>query len=469
MPTYIINSFIGGIADYENEGIKGSFKTGKNLNIHRNVNSLYCQQKLSDDLSAGTMTGVTISIITADDGYTYFFNRDGKIYRRDSNGAYTLVYTDSDGVIKGAWQWYNNVGSTFLTWATDTKLRRKQILSGTTPVNTNWSDVDATINSQSYPKTLSSSDDHTMRDINGALYICNDNKIAMVGYDDTFTSEALQLIPGNRAKTLIEDPIVGAIIGCKRKDAREESYLIDWDTLSLNWNAKHLVSTASVNAVIGGLGLAQVGSNGKVFYLGDLSKPLFSFPGGGQVNPYGVDVDDGLYLFGVYGNGTDKTGIYSYGTKMQNADYTLNLEYQFDCDEIGAVKKVGSTVLFSYKNGSSYGVKKVDLTAKATAVYGSLDLEAPVDTKKEPVWTTVRIVTAPMPSGTSISLRRKTDKSGEFTQANMEGGDIVFSIADATEALFLIGDAGKYIEVEITLTPVGNTSPEVYRVEVDFK
>ena len=43
-----------------------------------------------------------------------------------------------------------------------------------------------------------------MNTAGGALFIANKSWLAMVGYDGSYTNEALDLIPGNDAKTLVE-------------------------------------------------------------------------------------------------------------------------------------------------------------------------------------------------------------------------------------------------------------------------
>jgi len=131
-----------------------------------------------------------------------------------------------------------------------------------------------------------------------------------------------------------------------------------------------------------------------------------------------------LYLE-FFGNGTGKTGVYSYGRKDKNSPFVLNFDYPFDADIIGSVKKVGSDILASYYKASPlfHGVKKVDTANKATAVYESLDLKAPPDLPARPaVWQMVKLLTAPIVSGTSISLKYKINKSGSWTSAYLQDG-----------------------------------------------
>jgi len=464
-----IKSFRGGISDWENTGIAGSFKFASNIDIRKAIDSLSCQQALTDDLAAGTMEGLDLFIVNCSDGNSYHFCKNGKIYKRTSAGVYSLVYTDSEGVITGAAEWFNNVGNKFLYWATATKLHRIRI--DTAPEEPWVASVDATVNGQTYPKTnLTSATWHTMKQINGNLYIANAALVAMVGYDDSYTTSALALIPNNLAKCLMEYNGY-AYIGCSRVDNSQDSSLFVWDTAqALNWNTKAIIPASAINALISAeFPLMQVGASGQML-LADVANyqmPITSFPSGGSVNPDGVEVDGGLALFGVFGNGTGKTGVYSYGRKRKNASAVLNLEYQLNCDEIGSVRKVGSDVLVSYKSGSSYGVKKV-ATTKATGTYQSLDLVAPV-TNQEPVWAVVRLITAPLPASTSIEVWRRIDKNGSFVKANLEGGGAEFSTDDGQEAVFLIGDKGKICEIQIVLNQSSNSTPEVYEAQVFFE
>ena len=465
-----IKSFKGGISDYEDAGIQGSFKFGSNLDIHRNIDSLTPGYALSDDLAVGTMTALTLFIVPSSDGNTYFFNADGKIYKRTSGGTYTLVYTDADGVITGACEFPQNNGKSYLFWSTSIRLRAKEI-----PGNSGWSDVDASIVNKdavtyTYPKTnLTSATWHTMKQINGVLLIANKSEVAMVGYDGSYTTSALQLIPGNLSKCLMENKGY-AYIGGTKVDLAQNAELFVWDTAqSLNWNTKNTVPSSAINALINAeYPLMQVGTSGQILLADptNYTLPIVSFPGGGQVKPDAVEVDSGMALFGSYGNGTGKSGVYSYGRKKKNANSVLNLEYALDCDEIGSIRKVGTTLLIAYKNGSDYGVKKVS-TDRAVGTYESLDLVFPTSSR-ETVLDKIRLITAPLPSGTSIEAYRRMDKTGDFVKCYLEGGSESFNITNGKEVWFLVGDTGKIAEIKLILRSNGVYAPEVYSIEAYF-
>ena len=476
MDSYLIKSFKDALSDYEDKGLPGSFKFGSNLDTRRKVDSLKAGQGLKDELATGTLTSPPRFMVISADGYVYV-TTDNQVYRRDSAGVYSLQYTDiaGDGNINGAGEWVNDDGDTFFYYTTDTRLNRKRLLgTGYTPGDHDdtWSDVNATVNSQTYPKTtLTDADWHTMAVVNGSLLITNSNLIAKVGYDDSFTANAVQLYPGNVSKVLIESGIV-AKIGANRTDDAQRSMLFLWDTGDQNFTGKLQLPFADINNIIETeVGIVQYGTEGKLYFYGDESKlPITAFPGGGQVEPDGSDLYEGLALFGVYGNGAGKTGIYTYGRKFKNANFTLNCEYQFDCDAIYSVKVVGTDILFTYKSGSNYGIKIVDTTAKASiATYQGLDLKAPDVLQSPPVWVLGVLTMAPLPAGCSVELWRRVNKDGSFVQCNTQDGSTSYSTEDGTEATFQIGDKGKFFEPQILLNCAGNLSPEVYKGQFFFK
>jgi len=479
MNSFLIKSFKDGISDYEDKGLPGSFKFGSNLDIRRKIDSLYAQQGLTDDLAVGTMTSPPRFSVNSADGNTYL-TAGVNIYRRTSAGVYSLQYTDvvSDGDINGAEEWVNDEGDTFFYYTTNTRLNRKRLLgTGYTPGDHDdtWDDVNATVNLQTYPKTnLTTGADHIMEMVNGALLGCNVNTLFMVGYDDSYTNNSVQLTPGTVAITLIESGVI-AKIGTNRVDDGDISALYIWDTDDQNFTDKLQLPFSDINAIIETeVGIVQYGTNGNIYFFGDQAGvPITSFPGGGQVAPDGVASHEGLALLGVYGNGTGKTGIYTYGRKKKNANFVLNLEYQFDCDAIYSVFKIGTDIFFTYKTtgADTYGVKKVDTTTKASvATYQSLDLKAPPELQRQPLWSLAVLPMAELPAGCSVEVWRKMDKDDTWLQCNTQDGSLTYSTEGGTEATFQIGDKGRILELQILLNCSGNSSPEVYNgVQVFFE
>jgi hypothetical protein len=332
------------------------------------------------------------------------------------------------------------------------------------PGRGDWNDAEVVNNN------LDSADWHTMRQIGGALKIANGSKLALVGYDNSYTNEAVDLIPGNLAKTVVERN-GRAIVGTYKAGDQNKG----------------------INAAIDAeYPFAQVGDDGDI-YFADMasSMPVKRFPGGGKVNPGGVAnkieqveffeweetalswIDKqsvgNMALFGVYSADSGYGGIFTYGRKSKDKPFILNLDYLLDVDEIGAVTCVGGTILASYRDGSDFGVKAVDPDAKATAIYEGLDLYTKV---KKPAnistWTTVELFMAPLPNGASVSYYYKMDKDGDWVQAETASGGSTFNTVSEKKAVFIVQAAGEIFSHRIILTPSGNNTPEIYRERIYF-
>lgn len=469
MNSFVLKSFKG-LSDFEDRGITGAFKDGINLSVRKKIDSLSCNQALVQE-GTGIVVDTIRWFVPSVDGNTYGFGSAGKIYRRTSGGTYTLVYTDSDGAITGAAEWYCSNGKTYLFWATVTKLHCKEI-----PGNASWTDVDANVvvgvNTYTYPKSnLTSATYHTMVQAVGSLLIANYDLLALVGYDGTYTYNALNIFKKNYIKTLIERGN-NVVMSAPGTGSSLESNIIAWDTDAGSWNDKKKLDGGAINAMIDtDIPILQVGTVGGLYY-GDMQNilPIINIPYGGYCNPGGVCNDDGLALFGIYGNTLNRNGIYSYGKKKLNQERVLNLEYEIsNAEEIGAVCKVGTDILVSYRAGSSYYVKKVDVSNKATAYYYSLDLKAPTKLGYMPLWNSMVLITKAMPASCKIEVYYKLDKTGSWIQSKMEDDVAEFDITGGTEAVFLFGEKAKVFEVQIKLTPSGNETPEIYKGEILFE
>jgi len=459
-----ISSFRGGRSDYEDRGIAGSYWRSRNLDIRGTEDVITNSRALVSDGtgSSGADTIVTDLInfwINSSDGNTYGLGDTGKIYKRTSAAVWSVVYTDADGEIKGAYEWYCDNGKKYMFWATDTKLHSKEM-----PGNSGWSDVDATITPhsglpQTYPKTdLTSATWHTMTQANGSLMICNDKLLAMVGYDGSYTKEALMLRPGIITQSLIEKGNQVLIGG---GDNVRESWLSTWEQTALSWIDKNRIPTPTINAIIDAeLMLMSAGTTDLFF--SDMTNNLPVCSLGGKANPGGVVEDGGLALFGVFG-GTD-SGIWSYGRTKKNESYTLNLEHYIDADEIGAICKIAGQRFLSYQKGATHAVRKVDTATYGNTEYYSLALTAP----QESTFTSVDMVTGKIPIGCSIAIYYDLDDTGSWTQAFM-AGDIATATSAQRDPTFLIGSYGRVFKLKVVLTPSGNTRPQISEIYINFQ
>lgn len=478
MAKYVINSFSGGFSDVEGYGIRGAFKHGENLDIRKKQDTLSCNQALQEEIAPASGFDALIDwFVPSSDGNIYGFCRNGDILKRASNGTWTLAYTDVNGAILGAWEWLISNGKRYMFWATATRLNAKEI-----PGNSTWSvDVNADIvvgsDTYTYPKTdLTSTTNHMMLGMGGgvgSLVINNDETLALVGYDGSYTNEILRFTPGQKAKVLLQRGN-NAVVGTIAKNQLYKSSLFFWDghdtTDAFGFDDVRPIPLKDITGMVDTEVPLLVDDKGQVFYSDFTSgQPIFSFPDEGKVSPGGVTTDDYLALFAVWDNG-DKTGVYSYGRKWKNASLVPNLEYKIDADELGAMIKVGDTLLVSYENDSSYGVKSIDTNTKATGVYESLDLPKPIKygIEEVPTWDSIVLHTEPLPSGCSITCKYKMDKQGDWLDATTIDDGTSFSTEGAQKATFNVGAKGEVAEMQITLNPSGNSSPEIRQIEWYF-
>jgi len=262
MRNFIIDSFTG-ISEFESKGIKGAFKFGSALDVRKKVDSLSCQQALVTE-GASAITDLINFIVPASDGNSYAFGDEGKIYKRTSGGTWTNVYTDEGpDRIEGAAEWFSNAGKSYLYWAVGSYLHRKEL-----PGLSNWTDVDA---DAGWPKTTLTAGVswHTMKPANGALMICNGQYLAMVGYDNSFTNNAVDLIGDNRSKTLIERGN-SVVIGTRKSNSYtdiQKGELFVWEQTALSWINKKQIPANGINALIDTeFTLMQAGTNGDIYF-----------------------------------------------------------------------------------------------------------------------------------------------------------------------------------------------------------
>jgi len=525
-------SFEGGISSFADRSIRGGFKFGSNLSIRKAVDTLSCSQALKEEGLFGTshsqsaslspspslspsssasasasrsrsasaslspsasasrsaskslspstsaspsssvspslspsagLNNVYVDLVIAwakaTDGATYGFGNAGNIYRRYSDGFTRNVYKDADGAIKGAIE-KPSVGATYLQWATDTSIKQKPL-----PGASDWSDV------TEIADNLTGTDWHTMKQVGGANYVANGSKVALVGYDDSWTNEALDIIPGRYIKSIVE----------RNGRAVFGTYPAGYPNKGVN------------GAIDCEVPLMQIGDDGEIFFSNFTdSMPVKRFPGGGRVNPGGVanevaevEIFDWVFgadswidrqslgnmsIWGVFDADSGKNGLYYYGRKNKEMPFTLNLEYAMDVDEIGAVVNVDGVTLASYRDGDDFGVKSVDSTTKAQGIWESLEYRFPVKKAEQITKVShVEVFFDELPVGCSIYFYYQKNKSGTWTQAYTADGNASHATTGSKKVTFRIGEEMDIYERRILMEPSGNTTPEIFRIRTFFE
>lgn len=464
-----IENFNGGISPLANKGVKGSFAFGRGLNIREN-NSLKCNQALKKD-SSTTVTDLILTMFKASDGKVYGFGDTGKIYRKTS-GTWALVYTDADGIITGACE-FKSTSNTFILYATRTKLKKITLANAGGTWTANVSDVGTFTNGIA-------GDFHTMRVAIGVVIINDGDVLAMYDYEDAFAATALRMSTGTKGKALL-DRNDRVIVGGREND---DGKFITWDRTSDSWNSKKSAQGPLVNAMgfLEAGVVAQVGTSGKLKYwnFGD-TVPLMTIPGTGTAYPGGVAEYNTLTHIGM--NGGTKNGVYSIGRLDLNDPRALNLEYvpshgKLTGAEIGALANDGTDLLVAWKDGSTYGVDIIDTANKATAVYESLKLTMGKTNIEKFLRQIKVLLTEPLPAGCTVGVKyRATRVTTEEEAADDSDGWVPVTMSDERTAINQTGDTkgifnaegqGEKIDLQLTLTPSGNTGPEVDSVHLGF-
>ncbi len=469
---YIIKSFRGGVSDENKRGIAGSFKFGRNLNIHGRDDVLKCASAMVTLDSTG-FSDLPRFLVPARDGSVYAFGHLGSIYAISGNTAdpvVTFVYNDENGAINGAAEWKQSNGVNYLYWATATSIARAALDgSGDTP----WAAGMAT---QDYKTTLNNEDWHTMVNASGSLQIANGEYLAKIDFDGNFDPAALNIRPGNIVKALEErDDYV--ILGSERRDDSEEGHLWAWLVTAQNWVQKKRIPIKGINALITAeTSILQGGSDGEIFPADFInSVPLATIPGGGEVMPGGVSISEDLAVLGNHGGSAiSYPGIWSYGRRNKNRGNALNFSYLLAATNngsqvttIGGVAMVNGMLMVTRgvmdDSYSSYALEGVSSTTLANAIYEGLEFDGGAPHLKK-LFDRVKITFSPLATGTSFSIKWKKDKQSTWQYAVFGDGATTFSKANETQTVASIGTSAHIFEIGAELNASGSDSPEIHSI-----
>lgn len=490
---YIIKTFRGGVSDENDKGIPGSFKHGYHLNIHKRNDSLSCGSTMATVFGESigvlgsntgtTQTGIVNVFLPVSDGSLLAFTDKGSIWCMSADNQWTFVYNDENGAITGAEEFQDNTGANYVFWATSTAVSRKPFPGSNSAPDTGtarWTDVTDPWKTDLVLTDTNNTIWHTMKIASGALMITNRGDMASYDYDTTWNPQVMAGTPGTVFKTL-EERNDFIIMGSGMNSATEEGHIWSWVVTALNYVQKKKIPVKGVNALIyTELPLMQGGSNGELFY-SDFTNvvPLTSIPGGGQCNPDGVDIENDLAVFGIYGgSAVSYPGIWSYGRKAKNRPHSLNYTYKLSptingstISTIGAVVNYNGQLMASWGTDDShtsgttteYGIDQVSTTTMASALYEGLEFDG-----GRPFWkklvNAVKLTLVPMPASTSVSVKFKFNKETDWRYAVLADNTTTYSQTDATEVEFFIGKPGVIYEVGVELNPSAGLSPEVLAI-----
>lgn len=319
---------------------------------------------------------------------------------------------------------------------------------------------------------------HPMRLALGHAVVADGPYIGVYDFNDAFNNKALTLPPGLVAADLLDQSTESTdrlIIGCK-DTGREEGWIVTWDGVSDSWLAKKPTKSDGVNvmAFLEGGVVLQAGDSGELKYwnYGEVY-PLRQIPGV-TVGLHGAKADyRGMPHFGLSG---DKGGVYSVGRKDNNHPIAVNLEFMPSHGrhdgEIGALGADGDDIYacWKYVDGGSpvYGIDVIDHANKAVSVYESLELDMNrADIEK--FIRHIKAVTEPLPENASVTVKYKSTRDqDDWKLASMGDEADLLTGTGRTKGIFDIETQGEAFELQVTITPSGNNSPEIRSINSLF-
>lgn len=464
-PTVIPGAF-GGISIAKKVGQVGSFQFGTHLNITSDPNEITLNLT-GTKKSASIVTDLIKWIVdgTPFDTNRYAYGDSGNIYKIDSSDTFTLLRSVSNSHGQGM-----EIQADYLYYTQNTQVGRYGPLSGSPSFTDAWqTGLDDTSTSQFAPITV----------LNDRLIIGHGNDIAT--WDGAVWTLAALTLPAQlnvRAFSRIDNNIlVGAWRGTTIT-ASEDGYLYIWDALSEEFNDSY-PTEGGLNAIeyYQNKLLSIQGKNGVIYTETspfnkkhqipklEIRKYLEIFPGA-------ITSWNNLIFFGV--SNSDSTnvtrGVYSWGSKQStvfsdalNYAYSISTGNNGSTVQIGCVKGIGNDLYIAWKDGSNYGVDKIDETSSyaLSGTYESM-IEDAGSAGNEKVGVVTSVSHLPLVSGESIAINYKHDRQTTFQTG------VTNSTTDSTSTLLynsaLPGNEGsRFMEYEwqTVLSGNGTTTPTV--------
>lgn len=420
MPNILYQTFAG-LSDSIYSGVKDSFAKMVGINIHDTPGSITVNQKLSKD-SGSTVTGLCRVSLSLSTGEQYWFDYgSGKVWERSSGGSWRLAHTTTPAAggagCLGAIE-YNG----YIFWATESRLHRIAIGD-----ISDWG-ANATEDWQTFSGT--DSEFHPMIIQNQTLFIGDANLASKVTSGFAFTANALDLLTPNRIKSMAEFDI-DLVMGTQIASTANKCNIVRWDTVQTSPQFNEPVQENGVNSFlwVGTALVAQAGRYGNFyFYDGIKLQPYKRLPGTwsstkyGEVYPSATGNLRGIPIFGFSngsGNPADQ-GVYSMGRYSKDYPVVINgPEYIISQDdvtdvEIGAILVEDQDLYVSWKEGSNYGVDKLDYSAKYASAYMEFRVLI-ADPDSLISYLKYFADYSSLPSGTSLTFAYKKNHASSFT------------------------------------------------------
>lgn len=463
----------GGIAISKKIGQKGSFRFGTHLNIYDDPNDLTLN--LTGTKKSGSIVvGLIKWIVDASPHNTnrYAYDDVGNIYQIDNSDTFTLIRSIGNSHGQGL-----EVHNNYLYYTQDTQIGRYGPLDGATAFVDSWqTGLNSTATSTFAPLIV----------LNDQLIVGHGNNIAT--WDGAVWTLAKLTIPAEmnmRSFTRTDQYVLaGAWRGTAVTDS-EDGFVYLWDGLSdtfvnsyptegginaMDYSRNRLLSIQGNQGIL----YTDTAPFNKVHQIPKLEIKKYT-----EVFPGAMTGWKNLSFFGVSNSNSSNVtrGVYTYGTKSNQFPDALNYMYTISTGnngstvQIGTVKGIGNDLYIAWKDGSSYGVDKIDETSSyaTSGTYESLI----VDNKqpgKEKEGTVMKVTHLPLAANESIAINYKVNRQSSF-QTGITNSTLASTVTKLYSSALPGGEGSRFYEYEwqTVLASDGTTSPTVTEQEYVFE
>lgn len=459
-----------GKADTKWSGIAGSFAECIGIDGHSSPGTITVQQKLTKD-SGTTVTEFCKVRVAASNGYSFWFSADsGKIWARSSGGTWTLAFTTTAaaGEVKclGAME-FNG----YIYWATQSRLHRIAIANA----DDAW--TSETLNWQTFAVTDQNYHPMAIQDL--TLFIGDGNRVVSVDDAGTFNNNALDIKTPYIIKTMIDfeiDLLIGTVVSTAT--TVNKTSIIRWDCVSTSWNTSDTIEEVGINAFIRDDNYIYVnaGRAGSIYYYnGEKLESFKIIPGTysstkyGTIHPQAVGNYKGLPIFGFSnGNGNPAPqGVYIFGSYSKDYQKVMDLSWPISAGviadvEIGAILVADFDILVAWKQGSTYGVDKIDYTAKYASAYFETRMIAP---DRRDIHKTLREISAfynSLPANTGITFSYSVNGGSYIEMTSVTDSELARVYAKLS-----VGKIGS-LQFKVAFTVSSNNAPVIEALGVEL-
>ena len=463
----------GGLADSKWSGTKHSLYKFVGYDPHSKPGLLKVAQKLTKDTTT-TITALCRVRVSSSNGAQYWFSyTDGKIWELTSGGTWRLVHTTTPAAggagCLGAREYQGRIW-----WFTESRVHWITVANAD---DNDWTN-DVTEDAETFGVTDASFHPSIIQ--NRVLYIGDGNQIAQID-GTTFSANALDIKAPFIAKSLGKigtDVLIGTYIA----DTVTKTAIIRWNTYSVDYTTSDEIPEIGINSFIpaDNFVLVQAGNQGNIYYYdGEKLEPFMKIPGDysptarGEVYPSAVANANGQLLFGFSngaGNPADQL-VYRIARYDRKYDWILDAPYPISersggalvtsSIEIGAILVVGNDIYVSWKNGSTYGVDKLDFSNKLELAYFETRVMT-IDREQFSNFSKFVVAYADLPASTGITIQYS--KNYAAYKNTTEVTDTQRNIIESGE-----GVDATTLQLKISPTVSGNNAPQIESAGIFLK